>query len=46
MAKNSCHVSLLSVIGKIFEKLVNNRLVDNLEKGGLFQLFILKRSIK
>ena len=31
-AKNYCPVSLLSVISKVFEKLVNNRLVDHLEK--------------
>ena len=29
-------VSLLSVVSKVFEKLVNNRFVDNLEKCGLF----------
>ena len=29
-------VSLLSVVTKIFEKLVNNRIVDHLEKCGLF----------
>ena len=43
-AKNCCPVSLLSVISKIFEKLVNNRLVDNslvdhLEKYGIFLEF-------
>ena len=27
--------SLLSVVGKVFEKLVNNRIVDHLEKRGL-----------
>ena len=31
-AKNYRHVSLLSVISKVFEKLVNNRIVDRLEK--------------
>ena len=35
-AKNYCPVSLLSVISKLFEKLVNNRIVDDLEKCGLF----------
>ena len=35
-AKNYCPVSLLSVVSKIFEKLVNNRIVDHLEKCGLF----------
>ena len=29
-------VSLLSVVSKVFEKLVNNRIVDHLEKCGLF----------
>ena len=29
-------VSLLSVVSKIFEKLVNNRILDHLEKCGLF----------
>ena len=31
-AKNYCPVSLLSVVSKFFEKLVNNRIVDHLEK--------------
>ena len=35
-AKNYHHVSLLSVVSKVFEKLVNNRIVDYLEKCGLF----------
>ena len=35
-AKNYCPVSLLSVVSKVFEKLVNNRIVDHLEKCGLF----------
>ena len=29
-------VSLLSVVSKVFEKLVNNRFVDHLEKCGFF----------
>ena len=29
-------VSLLSVVSKVFEKLVNNKIVDHLEKCGLF----------
>ena len=37
-AKN-CPVSLLSVVSKVFEKLVNNRIVDHLEKCGLFSDF-------
>ena len=35
-AKNYNPVNLLSVVTKIFEKLVNNRFVDHLEKCGLF----------
>ena len=35
-AKNYLPVSLLSVLSKVFEKLVNNRIVDHLEKCGLF----------
>ena len=35
-AKNYNPVSLLSVISKVFENLVNNRIVDHLEKCGLF----------
>ena len=32
-------VTLLSVVSKVFEKLVNNRIVDHLEKCGLFSDF-------
>ena len=32
-------VSLLSVVSKVFEKLVNNRIVDHLQKCGLFSDF-------
>ena len=32
-------VSLLSVVSKVFEKLENNRIVDHLEKSGLFSDF-------
>ena len=35
-AKNYRPVSFLSVANKVFEKLVNNRIVDHLEKCGLF----------
>ena len=35
-AKNYRRVSLLSVFSKVFEKLVSNRLIDHLEKCGLF----------
>ena len=38
-AKNYRPVSLLSVVSKVFEKLVNNRIVDHLEKCGHFSDF-------
>ena len=38
-AKNYCPISFLSVVSKVFEKLVNNRIVDHLEKCGLFSDF-------
>ena len=38
-AKNYCPVSLLSVLSKVFEKLVNNSIVDHLEKCSLFSDF-------
>ena len=38
-AKNYQPVSFLSVVSKVFEKLVNNRIVDDLEKCGLFSDF-------
>ena len=38
-AKNYCPVSLLSVVSRVFEKLVNNRIVDHLENCGLFSDF-------
>ena len=34
-AKNYCPVSLLSVVSKVFEKPVNNKIVNHLEKCGL-----------
>ena len=37
--KNYHPVSLLSVVSKVFEKLVNNRIVDRLEKCGLFLIY-------
>ena len=37
--KNYRPVSLLSVVSKVFEKLVNNRIVDHLEKCDLFSDF-------
>ena len=36
ISKNYCPISLLSVVTKVFQKLVNNRIVDHLEKCGLF----------
>ena len=38
-AKTYRPVSLLFVVSKVFEKLVNNRIVDHLEKCGLFSDF-------
>ena len=38
-AKNYRPVSLLSVVSKVFEKLVTTRIVDYLEKSGLFSNF-------
>ena len=38
-ARNYQPVSLFSVFNKVFEKLVNNRIVDHLEKCGLFSHF-------
>ena len=38
-AKNHRPVSLLAVVSKVFEQLVNNRIVDHLEKCGLFSDF-------
>ena len=38
-AKNYHPVSLFFVVSKVFEKLVNNRIVDHLEKCGLFSDF-------
>ena len=35
--KNYCPVNLLSVVSRIFEKLVNNRLIDHLKKCGEFK---------
>ena len=38
-AKNYCPVSLLLVVRKVSEKLVNNRIVDHLEKCRFFSDF-------
>ena len=37
--KNYSTVSLLSVITKVFEELINNRILDHLEKSDLFSDF-------
>ena len=39
VAKNYRPVTLLSLVSKVFGKLLNNRLVDHLEKSGLFSDF-------
>ena len=39
IAKNYHPLSLLSVVSKVFEKIVNNRIVDHLEKCGPFSDF-------
>ena len=39
LRKGYSPVSLFSVVSKVFEKLVNNRIVDHLEKCGLFSDF-------
>ena len=38
-AKTHCSVSLLSLVSKVFEKLVNNKILDHLEKCDLFPDF-------
>ena len=38
-AENYHPIGLLSVVSKVFEKLVNNRIVDHLEKCGHFSDF-------
>ena len=38
-AENYCLVRLLYVVSKIFEKIVNNKIVDPLKKCGLFSDF-------
>ena len=38
-AENYCPVSFLSVVSKVFQKVFNNRIVDHLEKCGLFSDF-------
>ena len=38
-AINYCPVKVLSMVSKVFEKLVDNRIVYHLEKCGLFSYF-------
>ena len=40
-AKNYSPVSPLSVVSKVFEKVLNNRLIDHQEKYGLFRFSVL-----
>ena len=44
--KNYRPVSLLSVVSRVFEKLVNNRIVDHPEKYGLFSLIFSQLYLK
>ena len=39
MVKNDRSVSLLAALSKVFEKLVNDKLVDHLEKCGVLSNF-------
>ena len=39
LAKEYSPVSLLSLVSKVFAKLVHNKLVDHLKKSGLFSDF-------
>ena len=39
-AKNYQPVSLLSVVSKVFEKLINNKIIDYLEKCGFFLISV------
>ena len=40
-AQNYHLVSLFFVVSEVFEKLLNNRIVDDLEKCGLFSDFLV-----
>ena len=44
-AKNYHPVSLLSMVSKAFEKPLNNRIIDHLEKYGLFLIFSVVLSL-
>ena len=37
-AKRYCPVSLLSMVRKVFEKLLNNRIADHVEECGFFPI--------
>ena len=39
LLKTTILVSLLSVVSKVFEKLLNNKIVDHLERCGLFSVW-------
>ena len=39
LLKTTALLSLLSVVSQVFEKLVNNKIVDHLEKCGFFLIF-------
>ena len=41
IAKNYSPINLLSVVSKVFEKLLNNRIVDHQEKSGIFLISII-----
>ena len=46
-AKNYCPISLLSVVSRVFEKLINNKIVDHLDKSGLnlYRNFLIKMNV-
>ena len=46
-AKNHCPISLLSVVSRVFEKLINNKIVDRLDKSGLnlYRNFLIKMNV-
>ena len=45
-ANNYHPASLLFVVSKLFEKLVNNRVFDHLEKRGIFSFFGLVNKLQ
>ena len=46
-AKNYCPISLLSVVSRVFEELINNKIVDRLDKSGLnlYRNFLIKMNV-